>query len=66
MAPLSLPHPSPHISLKKKQGNIAVIIHHQKHNSEGGGGGGGRRWEDEGWGRETEIKTGKGIINHEK
>lgn len=31
MAPCAPPAP---LSLKKKQGNIAVIIHHQKHNRE--------------------------------
>lgn len=34
------------LSLKKKQGNIAVIIHHQKHNSEVENGKGGVRSED--------------------
>lgn len=72
MAPLP-PSPLPHLSLKKKQGNIAVIIHHQKHNSEGerGGRGGGRGGGEvcggmRGKGREMEIKTRKGIINHKK
>lgn len=60
MTPLP-PSPLPHLSLKKKQGNIAVIIHHQKHNSEGGrgGGGGGCRWRDERRGKRDGDKNKK-------